>query len=121
MGGRAFFRMARKMSAVMEKLRTKAQYQLAVCFIGVFGSAIEEIVNRLLGVFDGPNSLLIATVVLAAQEDGQIQLSVSGERSDAQLVTNTVNRGACKPVARRPAAWRSINPVAGGNSHEASR
>ena len=47
MGSRALFRMARKMSASMEKLRKKAQYQLAVRFIGVFGSVNEEIVNRL--------------------------------------------------------------------------
>jgi len=48
MGSRALFRMARKMPASMEKLRKKAQYQLAVRFIGVFGSVNEEIVNRLL-------------------------------------------------------------------------
>jgi len=35
------------MSASMEKLRKKAQYQPAVRFIGVFGSVNEEIVNRL--------------------------------------------------------------------------
>jgi len=43
--------MARKMSASMEKLRKKAQYQPAVRFIGVFGSVNEEIVNRLLHTF----------------------------------------------------------------------
>ena len=50
MGSRVLFRMARKMPASMEKLRKKAQYQLAVRFIGVFGSVNEEIVNRLLEV-----------------------------------------------------------------------
>jgi len=37
------------MSKVMEKLRAKAQYQLAVCYLGFSGLAtLIKIVNRLL-------------------------------------------------------------------------
>ena len=46
-GCRALFRLVRKMSTVMEKLRAKTQYQRAICDLGVSGLVNPKIVNRL--------------------------------------------------------------------------
>jgi len=42
-----------KMSTVMEKLRAKTQYQLAICDLGFSGLVNPKIVNRLLDALPG--------------------------------------------------------------------
>jgi len=42
-----------KMSTVMEKLRAKTQYQLAICDLGFSGLVNPKIVNRLLKCSEG--------------------------------------------------------------------
>ena len=58
-GCRALFRLVGKMSTVMEKLRAKTQYQLAICDLGFSGLVNPKIVNRLLATtrFDSAEHL----------------------------------------------------------------
>jgi len=51
------FRLVGKISTVMEKLRAKTQYQLAIYDLGISGLVNPKIVNRLLRVLPTPTRL----------------------------------------------------------------